>query len=70
MINKNDLNRNNYEKNKAYMFKNNIIELGELPYDEAFTKSQLNKKTILEYNSEEMKKKVKRIWKKIDSAIN
>ncbi len=65
-INKYDLNEDQTVEIEEYARKNNLHTLGRIPFDPVFTKSMVQAKTILEYNStSETSMAVKQIWNRI-----
>jgi len=43
--------------------------IGEIPYDEAFTKAQIMKATLIEYTSGDIADKVKTLWREVIYAL-
>ena len=67
IINKSDLNLDITNKIKIFLEEENIIHLADLPYDESFTKAMTIGKTIVEFDSGELKEKIENIWKDISN---
>ncbi|MFW6040542.1 MAG: P-loop NTPase [Thermoplasmatota archaeon] len=69
IINKSDLNQDMTKRIKE-LAKERILEiLGEIPYDNVFTESQMERKTVIEYSDNETSKAIKNIWNEIKEKI-
>jgi MinD superfamily P-loop ATPase len=66
VINKGDINAKYVEDMKIYCRENNLIYLGEIPYDTQITEAQKEAKTILDYAPEcEASKSIREIYTKL-----
>jgi len=64
-INKADINpemSRNIADNAA---KNGLKVVGEIPYDDSFTKAQIMKATLIEYTGGEIAEKIKSLWREV-----
>lgn len=68
-INKADINPQMTEQIGAEARKRGITVVGEVPYDDAFTKAQIMKATIVEYTGGAITEKVKALWRQITYAL-
>lgn len=68
-INKADINPQMTEQIGAEARKRGITVVGEIPYDDAFTKAQILKATIVEYTGGAITEKVKALWRQITYAL-
>ncbi len=64
-INKADINPELTAQIKQYAQDNNLKVVGEIPYDESFTKAQIQKKTLIEYIDGNVAEKIKTMWQDI-----
>ncbi len=65
IINKADLNENKKSEIIAFLKKNHIDHISDLPYDENFTKAMTQGKTIVELENNNIDHILKNSWKKI-----
>jgi len=49
--------------------KRGIMVIGEIPYDDAFTKAQIMKATIVEYTGGRITERVKALWRQVTYAL-
>lgn len=68
-INKFDINLNNTDKLEKFCSENNIEILGKIPYDEKVPENLSNKKIIVDDQSSEAGKEIKRIWEKLEGYL-
>ncbi len=69
IINKADLNKDNYLKIKQFIEKNNLTHLADIPYDESFVKAMTLGMTIIEYGQTSIAETLKETWQKILSEL-
>lgn len=65
VINKSDLNLDMSDKIKDFIKSQDVELLGEIPYNEAFSKAMIQGKTIVETDTKEIKQTIENIWSKI-----
>lgn len=65
IINKADINRDVTTQIKTFLKKENILHLADLPYNENFTKAMTEGKTIVEFDTGEIKEILQKTWQKI-----
>jgi MinD superfamily P-loop ATPase len=68
-INKADINPRMTEQIGAEARKRHITVVGEIPYDDAFTKAQILKATIIEYTGGAITERVKALWRQVTYAL-
>jgi MinD superfamily P-loop ATPase len=68
-INKADINPQMTEEIGAEARKRGITIVGEIPYDDAFTKAQILKATIVEYTGGAIAERVKALWRQVTYAL-
>jgi len=68
-INKFDLNNDMAEQIEEYAHKRNIKVVGKIRYDEAFTRAQVMKSTVLEYTGAAVSEDVKAMWRNVIYAL-
>ncbi len=68
-INKSDINKDNTLKIKDYCNRNNIIIVGELPYDSIVNSAIVSRKTLIEFQDSYFSFKIREIWEKIMEVI-
>ena len=68
-INKADINPRMTEQIGAEARKRHITVVGEIPYDDAFTKAQIMKATIVEYTGGAITERVKALWRQMTYAL-
>ena len=68
-INKADINPQMTEEIGAEARKRGITIVGEIPYDDAFTKAQILKATIIEYTGGAITERVKALWRQVTYAL-
>jgi MinD superfamily P-loop ATPase len=68
-INKADINPQMTEQIGAEARRRGITVVGEIPYDDAFTKAQILKATIVEYTGGAITERVKALWRQITYAL-
>lgn len=64
IINKFDLNIKKAKEILEFLEQENIVHLANIPYDEAFTKTMVNGKTIMEMEDSEIKALIVNSWRK------
>ncbi len=64
-INKADINPEMAERIKEEAREKDIRVIGEIPYDDAFTKAQIMKATLIEYTSSQVSEKIKNMWREV-----
>jgi MinD superfamily P-loop ATPase len=64
-INKADINPEISRSITEDAIKHGLKVIGNIPYDEAFTKAQIMKATLIEYTSGDITEKVKTIWREV-----
>ena len=65
IINKADLNQENYQKIRQFIQKNNLSHLADIPYDESFIKAMTLGMTIIEYGQTQIADILKQAWQTI-----
>ena len=65
IINKADLNNDMSQKIKDYLQQESVELLGEIPYDESFSKAMIEGKTIVEHTHEGISETIQNIWNTI-----
>lgn len=65
IINKADLNKEKSQAIKQFLQKEDILHITDIPYDENFTKSMTEGKTIVEYEDKALSSTIKSSWNKI-----
>ena len=68
-INKADINPEMTEQIEKDAKQKGLKVIGKLPYDDAFTKSQIMKATLIEYTGGDIAEKVKSMWREITYAL-
>ncbi|MCK5172253.1 MAG: (4Fe-4S)-binding protein, partial [Planctomycetes bacterium] len=68
-INKFDLNPDMAEQIEEATRKRNIKVVGKIRYDEAFTKAQIMKTSVVEYTGGAVTEDVKSLWRNITYAL-
>jgi len=68
-INKFDLNPDMAKQIEEYARSRNIKVVGKIRYDEAFTKAQILKSTVIEYTGGAVSKDVKALWRNVTYAL-
>jgi MinD superfamily P-loop ATPase len=68
-INKFDLNPDTAKQIEEYARSRDIKVMGKIRYDEAFTKAQILKSTVLEYTGGAVSEDVKALWRNITYAL-
>jgi len=68
-VNKFDLNPVMTEQIERYARKRNIKAIGKIRYDNAFTKAQIHKSTILEYTDSAVSQDIKALWRNVTDAL-
>ncbi|NPV50968.1 MAG: 4Fe-4S binding protein [Candidatus Methanofastidiosum sp.] len=69
-INKSDINSFNTSKIREYCNLNDIIVIGEIPYDPIVNSAIVSRKTLIELSDSQLSSKIIEIWKKILEEIN
>ncbi len=69
IVNKADLNRENYMKIMDFIKEENLLHICDIPYDETFVKALTQGKTIMEEGSDKLKKTLIEAWKQIISTV-
>ncbi|MEJ2648410.1 MAG: ATP-binding protein [Sedimentisphaerales bacterium] len=64
-INKADINAEISRSISENAIKHGLKVIGNIPYDEAFTKAQIMKATLIEYTSGDIAEKVKTMWREV-----
>lgn len=70
IINKADINQDVTDRIMIFLSDNNIDHLGDLPYDEEFTKAMTEGKTIVEGQDSHLKNLITEMWQKIKEITN
>jgi MinD superfamily P-loop ATPase len=70
IINKSDLNNKVTKQISKYLEVENIAHIASIPYDDTFTTSMMNGKTIIESKNTILKNMVMESWEKIQSTFN
>jgi MinD superfamily P-loop ATPase len=68
-INKADINPQMTEQIGVEARQRGITVVGEIPYDDAFTKAQIMKATVVEYTGGQITEKVKALWRQVTYAL-
>jgi len=69
-VNKADINPEKTKEIEAFAIENGLIYLGAIPFDSVFTRSMVNRQTVLEYDSNSTANKaIKNIWEKAAKEI-
>ncbi|MBN2534706.1 MAG: P-loop NTPase [Spirochaetales bacterium] len=68
IVNKYDLNPEKSEEIKEIAEKSGSDFLGEIPYDKAMTKAQMEGISVIEYTDNEMTKQIRNIWENIKNT--
>jgi len=68
-INKFDLNPDMTRQIEKNAQKRNIKVIGKVRYDEAFTKAQIMKSTVLEYTGSAVSEDIRRLWRNVIYAL-
>jgi MinD superfamily P-loop ATPase len=68
-INKADINTEMTDRISQYAIKRGLKVVGKIPYDEAFTKAQIMKATLIEYTGANIVEKVKAMWREVTYAL-
>lgn len=68
-VNKFDLNPVMAEQIEQYARKRNIKVIGKIRYDNAFTKAQIQKSTVLEYTDSAVSQDIKALWRNVTYAL-
>ncbi len=69
IINKANINPQQTNELIAFLSENDIQHIGNIPYNENFTKAMTEGKTIVEYDDGELTEEIKDYWKKILKRI-
>jgi MinD superfamily P-loop ATPase len=64
-INKADINIEMTEQIAEDAGKHGLKVVGKIPYDEAFTKAQIMKATLIEYTGGDIAEKIKAMWREV-----
>jgi MinD superfamily P-loop ATPase len=64
-VNKADINPQMTRRIAEEASGNGIKVIAEIPYDEAFTKAQIERKTLIEYEDGEISDKIRAMWQVI-----
>jgi MinD superfamily P-loop ATPase len=64
-VNKADINPQMSERISEKAQKQGLTVIGQLPYDDAFTKAQIMKATLIEYTGGEIAEKIKALWRQV-----
>lgn len=64
-VNKADINPQMSEQIAAQAQQQGLTVIGQLPYDDAFTKAQIMKATLTEYTGGEIAEKIKVLWRQV-----
>jgi len=68
-INKADINRDITNQMVQDASRRGVKVVGEIPYDDAFTKAQILKATVVEYTGADITEKVKALWRQVTYAL-
>ncbi|MDI6451509.1 ATP-binding protein [Anaerobaca lacustris] len=68
-INKADINPQMTARITEEAHKRGIKMVGEIPYDDAFTKAQIMKATVPEYTGGEVTERIKALWRQVTYAL-
>jgi MinD superfamily P-loop ATPase len=68
-INKADINAEMTARIGAEARRRGITVVGEIPYDDAFTKAQIMKATLVEYTGGQIAEHIKALWRQVTYAI-
>lgn len=68
-INKADVNREIAREIADNARERGMRVVGEIPYDEAFTKAQIMKATVIEYTGGDIAERVKALWRQVTYAL-
>ena len=68
-INKADINPQMTAQISEEARKRGITVVGELPYDDAFTKAQTMKATVVEYTGGQITEQIKALWRQVTYAM-
>ncbi len=68
-INKADINPEMTTQIGTEARRRGIAVVGEIPYDDAFTKAQIMKATLVEYTGGQIAERVKALWRQVTYAI-
>jgi len=68
-INKADINPEMTARIGEEARKRGITVVGEIPYDDAFTKAQIMKATVVEYTGGEITERIKALWRQVTYAL-
>ncbi len=68
-INKADINPEMTAQISAEARQRGITVVGEIPYDDAFTKAQIMKATVVEYTGGEIAERIKALWRQVGYAL-
>ncbi|MBN1687342.1 MAG: ATP-binding protein [Spirochaetales bacterium] len=69
IINKSDLNSEMAKQITDYLDQEGIQFIGNIPYDESFTKAMTNRQTIVEYDGSETGRSLSEYWKTITEQL-
>lgn len=64
-INKADINSEMTERISDYAAEHGLKVVGKIPYDDAFTKAQIMKATLIEYTGSDITEKIKAMWREV-----
>lgn len=68
-INKADVNRDITNQMVQDASRRGVKVVGKIPYDDAFTKAQILKATVVEYTGADITEKVKALWRQVTYAL-
>jgi len=68
-INKADINPQMTAQISEEARRRGITVVGEIPYDDAFTKAQIMKATVVEYTGGEITERIKALWRQVTYAL-
>lgn len=68
-INKADLNNDIADDIRHYCIENNLLIVGDIPYDDTVVKSINELRPITRYNDSKAGQEIKKMWKKVKSSL-
>ncbi len=70
VVNKSDLNADVVRLMEEELSKRDIPIIGQVPYDDDFTRAQLEMKSVVEYSDSKASSEIRSIWQRIEERLN